>query len=71
MKGSKRISNLITSKDQLLTGRINIIEANVSAGKTHFALNTLPAWTGSPERILYLIDTNNGEYRMLENLLTV
>ena len=68
MKGTKRISELITNPNFLLTGRINIIEANVSAGKTHFALNTLPAWAGSPERILYLIDTNNGEYRMLENL---
>lgn len=71
MKGSKRISHLITDPAAILPGRINIIEANVSAGKTHFALNTLPAWAGSPERILYLIDTNNGEYRMLENVLTV
>ena len=72
MKGSKRISNLITSKDQLLTGRINIIEANVSAGKTWFALNTLPEWAGgNPERILYLIDTNNGEMYLQRNMLTV
>lgn len=71
MKGSKRISDLITNKDLILPGRINIIEANVSAGKTHFALNTLPAWTGNPERILYLIDTNNGEMYLQRNILTV
>ena len=52
MKGNKRISHLITDPAAILPGRINIIEANVSAGKTHFALNTLPAWAGSPERIL-------------------
>lgn len=70
MKGTKRISELITNPNCLLTGRINIIEANVSAGKTWFALNTLPEWT-NPEKILYLIDTKNGEYRLLENILTV
>lgn len=71
MKGSKRISELITNKDLILPGRINIIEANVSAGKTWFALNTLPAWARSPEKILYLIDTKNGEMRIQEHILTV
>ena len=71
MKGTKHISDLITTKDQILAGRINIIEANVSAGKTWFALNTLPQWAGNPERILYLIDTNNGELRIQEHILTV
>lgn len=71
MIGRKRISELITNPALIHPGRINIIEANVSAGKTHFALNTIPAWTGNPERILYLIDTQNGEYRLLENVLTV
>ena len=71
MKGTKRISDLITTPDLFLAGRINIIEANVSAGKTHFALNTLPAWAGSPERILYLIDTNNGEMYIQRNMNTI
>jgi len=70
MKGTKRISELITNPDLLLPGRINIIEANVSAGKTWFALNTLPTWT-NPEKILYLIDTNNGELRIQEHILIV
>ena len=34
MKGTKRISELITNKDLIEAGKINIIEANVSAGKT-------------------------------------
>ena len=71
MKGSKHISELITNKDLILPGRINIIEANCSAGKTHFALSTLPAWTGNPERILYLIDTTNGEMYIQRNMNTV
>lgn len=70
MKGNKRISELITDPAVIHPGRVNIIEGNVSAGKTWFALNTLPEWA-NPERILYLIDTNNGEYRLLENILTI
>ena len=54
MKGSKRISELITDKNALKAGRINIIEAPVSSGKTHFALNTIPAWASSASKILYL-----------------
>ena len=71
MKGTKRISELITNPDLLLPGRINIIEANVSAGKTHFALTTLPEWAGNPERILYLIDTQNGDMYIQRNIITV
>ena len=63
MNGTKHISDLITSPDQLMVGRINVIEAPVSSGKTHFALTTIPSWT-KPERILYLIDTSNGEFRI-------
>ena len=59
---------LITSQDDLKKGRINIIDAPVSAGKTHFALTVLPTWS-SPERILYLIDTTNGEMRLQSNML--
>ena len=70
MKGNKRISELITDPAVIHPGRINIIEANVSAGKTWFALNTLPTWT-NPEKILYLIDTNNGELRIQEHILIV
>lgn len=68
MIGSKRISDLITDPNILLQGKINIIEAGVSAGKTHFALTTFPQWS-SPEKILYLIDTNNGEMRLQLNML--
>lgn len=71
MKGTQRISDLITDPDMILPGRINIIEANVSAGKTRFALYTLPAWTGNAERILYLIDTTNGEMYIQRNMNTV
>ena len=71
MIGSKHISDLITSQDALKKGRINIIEAPVSAGKTHFALNLLPEWAGCPNKILYLIDTTNGELRIQRNILTV
>ncbi len=71
MKGSQRISNLITNPDFILPGRINIIEANCSSGKTYFALNTIPEWAGNPERILYLIDTSNGEMRIQQNIITI
>ena len=71
MKGSKYLSELITDPVMLLPGRINIIEANTSAGKTWFALNTLPEWTRSPEKVLYLIDTMNGELRLQQNILTI
>ena len=71
MTGSKTITNLITSPDALKTGCINIIDAPVSSGKTHFALNVLPEWTGRPSKILYLIDTTNGELRIQRNILAV
>ena len=69
MNGTKHISDLITTQDALKKGRINIIDAGVSAGKTYFALTTIPKWT-SPEKILYLIDTTNGEMRIQRNILT-
>ena len=68
MTGSKTIYDLITSREALKKGRINIIDADVSAGKTYFALNTIPKWT-SLEKILYLIDTTNGEMRLQLNML--
>ena len=71
MKGTKRLSDLITDPATIQAGRINIIEAPVSSGKTFFALNTLPQWAGSPSKILYLIDTTNGELRIQQNILTV
>ena len=71
MIGSKRISELITDKNALKAGRINIIEAPVSSGKTYFALNTIPAWASSASKILYLIDTTNGEMRIQKNIRTV
>jgi len=71
MKGSKYLSELINDPAMLLPGRINIIEANTSAGKTWFALNTLPEWAGSPEKVLYLIDTTNGDLRLQQNILTI
>ena len=69
MTGTKRITDLITTQDALKKGRINIIDAGVSAGKTYFALTTIPKWT-KPEKILYLIDTTNGEMRIQRNILT-
>lgn len=71
MIGTQTISDLITSPDDIKSGVINIIEAGVSAGKTHFALNMLPEWAGSSNKILYLIDTSNGELSILKNILTV
>lgn len=71
MLGSKRIAELITDKNALKAGRINIIEAPVSSGKTYFALNTIPAWASSASKILYLIDTTNGEMRIQKNIRTV
>ena len=71
MIGTKTVSDLICAPEMLRKGKINIIDANVSAGKTYFALTTLPKWVSSPERILYLIDTSNGELRLQRNILTV
>jgi len=62
---------LITDKTAIAPFRINIIDAPVSSGKTKFALETIPEWAGSPSRILYLIDTSNGEFRLQQNLLTI
>ena len=70
MNGTKHISDLITDPSALRQGRINIIDAPVSAGKTHFALTTIPKWT-TPEKILYLIDTTNGEMRIQRNIIAV
>ncbi len=67
MHGNKFITDLITDPNQLLQGRINIIDAGVSAGKTTFALTKLPEWAGGPEKVLYLIDTTNGEMRLQKN----
>ena len=71
MLQGKTISQLITDPNRIRAGRINIIDAPVSAGKTTFALTTLPKWAGNPERILYLIDTTNGEMRIQRNILSV
>lgn len=71
MIGTKRIFDLITDPETIKAGRINIIEAPVSSGKTYFALNTLPTWASSPNKILYLIDTTNGELHIQKNILTV
>ena len=72
MIGTKHISDLITDPDVLKKGRINIIDAGVSAGKTRFALTTIPKWTGNhPERILYLIDTKNGEFCIQQEAITI
>ena len=71
MIGTKHISDLITDPQILQAHKINIIEADVSAGKTWFALTTLPNWTTKPNKILYLIDTSNGEYRIQRNILYV
>ena len=70
MIGTKYISDLITTQDALKNGLINIIDANVSAGKTYFALTVLPKWT-NPEKILYLIDTTNGELHIQNNIIAV
>ena len=37
MKGSLFLNDVITTPDMLLPGRINIIEAGTSAGKTYFS----------------------------------
>ncbi|MBR6185350.1 MAG: DEAD/DEAH box helicase family protein [Clostridia bacterium] len=71
MIGHKRISELITDPNAIIPGYINIIEAPVSSGKTHLALNTIPAWASSASKILYLIDTTNGEMRIQKNIRTV
>ncbi len=71
MKGTKHISDLINDPAVILPGFINIIDAPVSSGKTHFALTILPQWAGNPERILYLIDTTNGEMYLRRNMITV
>ena len=71
MIGNKHISDLIPDEKALKYLKINIIEANVSAGKTYFALTTLPHWAGSPSKILYLIDTANGELRIQRNIISV
>ena len=70
MTGTKTISDLIINPSVFKAGRINIIEAPVSCGKTHFALTALPKWAGSPEKVLYLIDTTNGELHIQRNILT-
>ena len=71
MRGSKYLSELITDPAHILTGKMNLIEANTSAGKTYFALNTLPQWAGTPEKVLYLIDTINGELRLRQNIVVI
>lgn len=71
MRGSKYLSELITNPAHILPGKINLIEANTSAGKTYFALNTLPQWAGTPEKVLYLIDTINGELRLRQNIVAI
>ena len=71
MRGSKYLSELITDPASILPGKMNLIEANTSAGKTYFALNTLPQWAGTPEKVLYLIDTINGELRLRQNIVAI
>ena len=70
MIGTKTISDLITDPSVFKPGRSNIIEAPVSSGKTFFALTALPEWAGSSEKVLYLIDTTQGELHIQRNIIT-
>lgn len=66
MKGYKHISDVITSPDVFVTDKLNLIVALPSGGKTHFAVNKIPEWAGSPDKVLFLIDTTNAENRLQE-----
>ena len=43
----------------------------MSLNGAEFALKVIPNWVSSPERILYLIDTTNGESRLLHKMQTI
>lgn len=71
MTGKKHLSDVITDISVFKKDKFNIVEAMTSQGKTYFALNSLRKWVSAPEKMLYLIDTSNGEAAITKNGDTV
>lgn len=69
MRGDQFISDQI-SVSQIVNGKITILRAPTGAGKTEFAINRIAATEQDFSRILYLIDTRNGQSQLLRNPLT-
>lgn len=56
--------------EEVEKGQLNIVNAPVGSGKTHWALNVLSKTVSAPHKMIYLIDTINGKEQLLKNPLT-
>lgn len=65
MQKGKYLSEAI-SLDTIKHGVLNLVEAPVGSGKTHFALNHLLGLTTNANRAVYLIDTLAGKEQILQ-----
>ena len=63
MKGTKYLDEAVNIKE-IRSGRLNLIEAPVGSGKSHFALNVLPRELNDKHNMVYLIDTVNGKQQL-------
>lgn len=63
MKGTKYLDEAVDI-NEIKSGQLNLIEAPVGSGKSHFALNVLPRGLKDKHNMVYLIDTVNGKQQL-------
>ena len=63
MKGTKYLDEAVDI-NEIKSGQLNLIEAPVGSGKSHFALNVLPKELNDKHNMVYLIDTVNGKQQL-------
>lgn len=65
MTGTKTLSEAV-HMDEIKPATLNMIVAPVGSGKTHWALHELSRKLSLPYKMLYLIDTRNGNNQLVE-----
>ena len=63
MKGTKYLDEAVDI-NEIKSGQLNLIEAPVGSGKSHFALNVLSRGLKDKHNMVYLIDTVNGKQQL-------
>ena len=66
MKNSKFLSDVLDASS-FVSDAFNLIIAPCGSGKTTAAINTIAALASSPRKALFLIDTQNGNLRLVQN----
>ena len=64
MKQGKYLSEAV-HMDELRPGAINLVKAPVGSGKSTWAVDELPRMVSKPCKMVYLIDTRNGNTQLV------